>query len=69
LVELCCHLSDKNYRLPDNLPRCQALSANRLSHITWRGIVSRSFFVLHLFFSRLSSSLAPRYLGDAPGNA
>ncbi len=33
-----CHLSVKKGRFPDNLPRCQALLANRLSRIMWRGI-------------------------------
>ncbi len=27
-IEAHCHLSDKNHRLPDILPRCQAASAN-----------------------------------------
>jgi hypothetical protein len=29
-----CHLSGKKERLPDNLPRCQALSAHCLCHIS-----------------------------------
>src|SRR3989442_324316 len=40
---LYCHLSTKNYRFPDNLPRCQAPSGNRLSHRMWRGIGRNSF--------------------------
>jgi hypothetical protein len=32
-LPMMCHLSDKKYRFPDNLPRYQALSANRLSQI------------------------------------
>jgi hypothetical protein len=36
-------------RFPDNLPRSQALSAHRLSHINWRGIMNSSFFVLFLY--------------------
>ena len=50
----CCHLSVKNYRFPDNLPRCQAPSTNRLSHIMWRGIVRLSFSVLHFSFCQIS---------------
>jgi hypothetical protein len=34
-----CHLSGKIYRLPDNLPRCQALGAGYLSRIMWRDII------------------------------
>src|SRR5258708_37695223 len=49
-----CHLSVKNYRFPDNLPRCQAPSTNRLSHIMWRGIVRLSFSVLHFSFCQIS---------------
>ena len=30
-----CHLSAKNYRFPDNLPRGPAPPADRLSHIIW----------------------------------
>jgi hypothetical protein len=38
-----CHLSVKNYRFPDNLPRCKGISANQFSRIKWRGI-RRSLF-------------------------
>ena len=45
-----CHLSAKNYHFPDNLPRCQAFSANRLSHIRWRGTAMYLFsFFTSLF--------------------
>jgi hypothetical protein len=30
-----CHLSFKKDHFPDNLPRCQALSAHWFSHIIW----------------------------------
>ena len=50
-----CHLLNKNYRFPDNLPGCQALSAKELSHIIWRGILGSSVFV----FSLSSPSEAP----------
>ncbi len=33
-----CHLSNKIYRFSDNLPRCQVILENQLSHITWRAI-------------------------------
>src|SRR6266700_1070584 len=42
-----CHLLDKIYGFSENLPRCQALPANRLSHIIWHSIVYHSFSALH----------------------
>jgi len=64
-----CHLSDKNERFLDNLPRCQAPLANRFSHIIWRSIVRESFSILH--FSPWSElpACSPKYMGNAPGNA
>jgi hypothetical protein len=64
-----CHLSVKKYHFPDNLPCCQAFSANPLSYIMWRGIVSSSFSVLHHCSLSDSITLSPRYLGNVPGNA
>ncbi len=32
-----CHLSNKKCRQPNNVPRCQALSADHLRRISWRG--------------------------------
>jgi integrase len=43
----------KNYRFPYNLPRCQALSAKRFSHIMWRGIVRNLFSLLCFFFRQI----------------
>ena len=62
----CYHLSVKIYRFSDNLPRCQALSADQLSLITWRDIIflfwsTHSSSVLALFFGP-----TPRYVGEAP---
>jgi hypothetical protein len=47
-----CHLSDKKYRLSDNVPHSQALSADCLCHIIWPDIIFffRSDFS-HLFGS------------------
>src|SRR6266566_7491745 len=50
-ADISCHLSGKIYGFSENVPRCQALSANRLSRIIWRSFVSRSFSALR-FFSR-----------------
>src|SRR5258708_27348096 len=64
-----CHLSTKKHRFPDKLPRCQAPSANRFSHIIWRGIVKGSFFILHLSSRSNLTACSPKYMEDAPGNA
>src|SRR5438034_10475220 len=69
LLAANCHFSVKIDLFSDNLPRSQALLEDQLSHITWRGIVRSSFFVLCLSSRVRSLNLAPRYLGDAPTNA
>src|SRR5258708_30274308 len=60
-----CHLSGKIYCFSENLPRCQALSADRLSHIIWRGIGNSSFSVLPFSSSSDLAAHSPRYLGNA----
>jgi hypothetical protein len=61
-----CHLSGKIYGFSENLPRCQALSADQLSHIIWRGIGNSSFSVLPFSSSSDLAAHSPRYLGNAP---
>src|SRR5258708_18983702 len=63
-----CHLSGKIYCFSENLPRCQALSADRLSHIIWRGIGNSSFSVLLFSSSSDLAAHSPGYLGNAPTN-
>ncbi len=43
-----CHLSFKKDHFPDNLPRCQALSAHWFSHIIWRDIGRTPFSIFCL---------------------
>jgi hypothetical protein len=50
-----CHLSVKIDHFSDNLPRCQALLADQLSLITWRGII-------FLFRNTRSSSICLSFL-------
>ena len=45
---LSCHLSFKKDHFPDNLPRCQGLSAHWFSHIIWRDIGRTPFSIFCL---------------------
>src|SRR5258708_1142330 len=61
-----CHLSNKKYRLPNNMRRRQALSADGLRLIIWRDIifflcVSKSLVFLALFFGPM-----PLYVAEVP---
>ena len=68
-VTVKCHLSFKKDRFPNNLPRCQALSAHRFSHIMWRDIGRPLFSILCLPPSSNLMTHPPRYMKNAPGNA
>jgi hypothetical protein len=65
----CCHLSDKIGCFSDNLPRCQAPSADWLAHIIWRSIVGSSFPAFHYSSSPDSAPRAPKYMEKVPRNA
>src|SRR5258706_8732028 len=65
-MERCCHLSNKKYRLPNNMRRGLALSADGLRLIIWRDIifflcVSKSLVFLALFFGPM-----PLYVAEVP---
>src|SRR5258706_16371574 len=65
-MERCCYLSNKKYRLPNNMRRRQALSADGLRLIIWRDIifflcVSKSLVFLALFFGPM-----PLYVAEVP---
>ncbi len=64
-----CHLSDKIGYFSDNLPRCQAPSADWLAHIIWRSIVGSSFPAFHYSSSPDSAPRAPKYMEKVPRNA
>src|SRR5438093_855021 len=58
LVTVCelmsqCHLSGYLRSLPNNVPRCQALSADWLCHIKWRDTI----FLFRYDFHRLFASV------------
>src|SRR5260370_1902307 len=68
-IGVLCRLSNKKYRLPNNMRRCQALPPVGLRLISWRDII----FFLCVFQSLVLSALflgpMPLYVAEEIGRA
>jgi len=61
-----CRLSNKKYRLPNNMRRCQALSADGLRLISWRDIIFFLCVFQSLVFLALFLGPMPLYVAEVP---
>ena len=65
-MERCCHLSNKKYRLPNNMRRGLALSADGLRLISWRDIIFFLCVFQSLVFLALFLGPMPLYVAEVP---
>src|SRR5260221_3938010 len=61
-----CRLSNKKYRLPNTMRRCQALSADGLRLISWRDIIFFLCVFQSLVFLALFLGPMPLYVAEVP---